>query len=444
MLASRHKEHSRALTPAWEVVPIEDIGIVHAGGTPSRSQTAFWGGSIPWVTPGELTKLASKWLVETRECITQDGLANSATVLLPPNTLLVTTRATIGAVAIASVPVATNQGFKNIVPVRSADPIFYYYVISALTSELSRLASGSTFDEISRRDFVRVSVPRPPLPEQRRIAEILDTADRAIGETEALISKLKHMKTGLMHDLLTRGLDERGQLRDPDARPEQFKETPLGRIPREWEVRPLGQLIDSVVDGPFGSNLKTGHYIEEPGVRVVRLQNIGTGYFNDADKAWVSEDHAQTLRRHQVLPGDLLVASLGDDNHPIARACMYPDDFQPGIVKADCFRLRLVKSLALHKYVMYVLDCPSTRGDINLLGQGVTRDRVNLSIVRQIRLRVPAVSEQHRIVEILDAHDARIRAEEAYRDKLKLQKKSLMDDLLTGRVRVETAQEVGA
>ena len=436
MLVSHENKRSRAMPTDWEVVPIEDIGVVHAGGTPSRSQPAFWGGSIPWVTPGELTKVASKWLVETRERITQGGLASSAAVLLPPNTLLVTTRATIGVVAIAGVPVATNQGFKNIVPARSVDPVFYYYVISALTSELSRLASGSTFDEISRRDFVRVSVPRPPLPEQHRIAEILDTADKAIGETEALISKLKHMKTGLMHDLLTRGLDERGQLRNPDAHPEQFKKTPLGRIPREWEVRPLGLLIDSAVDGPFGSNLKTEHYIEEPGVRVVRLQNIGTGYFNAADKAWVSEDHAQTLRRHQVLPGDLLVASLGDDNHPIARACIYPDDFQPGIVKADCFRLRLVKSLTLHRYVMHVLDCPSTRGDINLLGQGVTRDRVNLSIVRQIRLRVPAVSEQHRIAEILDAHDTRIRAEEAYRDKLKLQKKGLMDNLLTGKVRV--------
>ena len=286
-------------------------------------------------------------------------------------------------------------------------------------------------------ELANIRIAVPPLSEQRHIAEILDTADLAIGQTEILISKLKQMKTGLMHDLLTRGLDERGQLRDPDAHPEQFKDSVLGQIPREWEIRSLDQLIESAVDGPFGSNLKTEHYVGQPGVRVVRLQNIGTGYFNDADKAWISEDHAETLRRHEIVPGDLLVASLGDDNHPIARACIYPNDFQAGIVKADCFRLRLVKSLAIHRYIMYVLDCPSTRGDINLLGQGVTRDRVNLSTVRQVRIRVPAVSEQHRIAEILDANDARIRAEEAYRDKLKLQKKGLMEDLLTGKVRVD-------
>jgi type I restriction enzyme S subunit len=100
------------------------------------------------------------------------------------------------------------------------------YIVQLLNSDLhlqqvEDVAGGSTRQRISRSNLGAISIPLPPLPEQRRIAEILDTADRAIGETEALISKLKQMKIGLMHDLLTRGLDERGQLRDPDAHPEQ-------------------------------------------------------------------------------------------------------------------------------------------------------------------------------------------------------------------------------
>ena len=135
-----------------------------------------------------------------------------------------------------------------------------------LVTELSSPQEAATVHTgvpgLNRNEFAYLMlVDVPTLPEQRRIAEILDTADRAIGETEALISKLKHMKTGLMHDLLTRGLDERGQLRDPDAHPEQFKETPLGRIPREWESAIAGsdfvRVADGIKPGPFGSSINT-------------------------------------------------------------------------------------------------------------------------------------------------------------------------------------------
>lgn len=142
-----------------------------------------------------------------------------------------------------------------------------------------------------------------------------------------------------------------------------------------------------------------------------------------------------------MINGDLLVASLGDENHPIARACLYPDKM-PAIVKADCFRLRMRSTDAINGYIMYVLNCPTTRTDISALGQGVTRDRVNLTTLQQVRVRIPPIREQQNIVSMLDTHDTRIRAEEAYRDKLKLIKHGLMDDLLTGRVRVPVGEGI--
>jgi type I restriction enzyme S subunit len=284
--------------------------------------------------------------------------------------------------------------------------------------------------------FDEFTIPIFSLPEQRRIGEILDTADEAIRQTERLIAKLKLIKAGLLHDLLTRGLDDHGQLRDPQAYPEQFKDSPLGKIPKEWEICILEDLVASAVDGPFGSNLKTEHYVSTPGVRVVRLQNIGSGYFDDTDKAYISNAHAHALLRHEVAAGDLLIASLGDDNHPIARACLYPADASPGIVKADCFRFRLKHSLAVHAYVMHVFNCTSTRGDINALGHGVTRDRVTLTTIQRVRIRVPPVEEQTRLGAAIEAHDARIRAEEAAMEKLRQVKRGLMDDLLAGKVRV--------
>jgi type I restriction enzyme, S subunit len=297
-------------------------------------------------------------------------------------------------------------------------------------------SSGTTRLRINLSALKTVHVWAPPLPEQSRIASVLDTVDEAIAKTEALTAKLKQVRAGLLHDLLTRGLDENGQLRDPIAHPEQFKDSLLGRIPRKWEVKPIAEMVASAVDGPFGSNLKTAHYINDHGVRVVRLQNIESGWFDNSDKAFISEEHALNLRRHEVTAGDLLVASMGDENHPLARACLYPAYLPPGIVKADCFRLRMKPTMEVNAFVMLLLNCPNTRREVNLLGQGVTRDRVNLTTLLTLRVLQPPIEEQEQIVGAIHALDNAIQKEESGHAKLALLKSGLMNDLLTGRVRV--------
>jgi type I restriction enzyme S subunit len=113
-----------------------------------------------------------------------------------------------------------------------------------LKADMVRLASGTTFLEISKADFSRIRTNRPKHPEQRRIAFVLDTMDEAIAKTEAVIAKLKQVRAGLLHDLLTRGLDENDQLRDPIAHPEQFQDSPLGCIPRDWVTAEIATLCD--------------------------------------------------------------------------------------------------------------------------------------------------------------------------------------------------------
>ena len=208
-----YKSYITALPSSWKKVPLQNIGTIHAGDTPSRSVPEFWGGDIPWATPGELTDLKYKIVNKTDESITDAGLSNSSANLLPIGTLLLTTRATIGNVAIAGISLSTNQGFKNIILFDNADIDFYYHLIQFISPEFIRRASGTTYLEISGSELAKVLVPIPPLREQRRIAEILDSADEAIRATERVIDKLKQVKKGLLHDLLTRGLDENGQLR---------------------------------------------------------------------------------------------------------------------------------------------------------------------------------------------------------------------------------------
>jgi type I restriction enzyme, S subunit len=144
-----------------------------------------------------------------------------------------------------------------------------YWLLS--NTALKRLDAATGVPGLNRNDVYAIQTHRPEPAEQSRIAAVLDTVDEAIAKTEAVIAKLKQVRAGLLHDLLTRGIDKHGQLRNPSTHPEQFQDSSLGCIPGEWGIKTLNELVASAVDGPFGSHLKTEHYVNEPGVRVVRL-----------------------------------------------------------------------------------------------------------------------------------------------------------------------------
>jgi len=186
----------------WRECRLGDLGTVIGGGTPSREKTEYWDGDIPWITPGELTGRRNKYVFETQNCISELGLHASGAQLLPEGSLLVTSRATIGSSALTAKPMATNQGFKNLVPNADVDPSFLFHLSRTLGREMKRRASGTTFLEISRREFERIVVWIPTLEEQRRIAEILDMTDKAIRATERIIAKLRLQLCGVKHDLL--------------------------------------------------------------------------------------------------------------------------------------------------------------------------------------------------------------------------------------------------
>jgi type I restriction enzyme S subunit len=231
-----------SLPDGWNKYFLRDmIERVVGGGTPSRAVQTYWNGDIPWASVKDFRD-TSQILNDTEEHISPLGLANSAANLIEPGAALICTRMAVGRAAISAHPVAINQDIKALYP-REHLHVRYLLLLLAFTRrELESKSIGSTVKGITLKDLLSLQVLIPPLPEQRRIADMLDTVDAAIQQTEALIAKLKLMKAGLLHDLLTRGLDEQGNLRDPDAHPEQFKDSPLGRIPRGWEVRSLGTI----------------------------------------------------------------------------------------------------------------------------------------------------------------------------------------------------------
>lgn len=413
--------NNAATYPAeWEVVPLKSLGEIKSGGTPSRNVPAYWNGTIPWVTPTELTGMSEKYLRETQERITPAGLAASAACLLPAGSLLVTTRATIGSIAIAGLPITTNQGFKNIVPNAGTNSEFFYYCLQTLVPEMYRRAIGSTFQEISKKEFERISTPRPQKPEQTAIAGILDTVDEAIRQTAAVIEKLKKIKSGLLHDLLTRGIDEDGQLRDPIRHPEQFKDSPLGKVPKDWEMQILSFCTDIVMgQSPPGNTYNT----QRKGLPLIN----GPVEFGDRFPTALQWTKFPTKL---CKVGDILFCVRGSTT---GRMNIANDIYCIGRGVAA---IRGLAGVALTGFVEFFLQRLAQRILEEARGSGSTFPNISSTRLALTPILRPPLPEQEAIVKAVSSSDDRVRAEESTLRKLTMMKQGMMQDLLTGRVRV--------
>lgn len=313
----------------------------------------------------------------------------------------------------------------------------YSYLIRVVLSHFYKrqvdiAAAGAAQRNISRSDIHSIKFPLPPLDEQRRIAGILDTVDKAIRQTDELIAKLQQVKAGLLHDLLTRGLDERGRLRDPEAHPEQFVETELGRLPAEWEILPLSEIGD-VDRGKFAHRPRNdprfygGPY---PFVQTGDIAEANGGILHKYSQT-LNERGTEVSRKFPAGTVAITIAANIADTAILGRPMYFPDSIVGAVVKSPH-----------HERYVELYIRKAKRG-LDAQAPQSAQKNINLQVLRPLLIPVPPSDEQNRIAEIYEAHDTRIRAEEAYRDKLTKLKQGLMQDLLTGRVRVGADSELG-
>lgn len=228
------------LPDGWKRVKLgEVINKIGDGGTPPREDYSNFNGGIPWVVIEDIKKR----IYSTKETLSLKGLRRSNAKLWKKGSIILSFGATIGEVGIAEIDLATKQGIAGIE--LKEKKIFYnflYFLLLTKKQELLRYANQTTISEI-RPETIKEKIQflLPPLPEQKKIAEILETVDNAIEKTDAIIGKYKRIKQGLMQDLLTKGIDEKGQIRSEQTH--KFKDSPLGRIPEEWEVVRLGEIL---------------------------------------------------------------------------------------------------------------------------------------------------------------------------------------------------------
>ena len=161
---------------SWAFVRLKHIGTVVGGGTPKTNTPSYWDGEIPWLTPADLSGYTAMYISSGGRKITKDGLKTSSAQLMPQGTVLYSSRAPIGYVAISANPITTNQGFKSVVPYNFSMSEYLYYCLKTRTPDIEQRATGTTFKEISGSAMAETIVPLPPLAEQQRIVDSLHTA----------------------------------------------------------------------------------------------------------------------------------------------------------------------------------------------------------------------------------------------------------------------------
>jgi len=304
--------------------------------------------------------------------------------------------------------------------------IFYNLV----HKDIQYYIQGGTRSKLNQSELRNIEVPLPPLTEQRRIAEILDTIDKAIQKTEALISKLKAMKQGMLHDLLTRGLDKNGKLRDLKTHPEQFKDSPLWRIPKEWI---LSRIIN-VASIKYGISDAIDQTLIR-GVPTITLPCVSPLGELTLDKDLMALTDPGKLSPHDFLqPGDLLFNWRNGSREHLGKTAYYNGNGEHTHV-GFLLRVRTDPKKCRSRYLWRLLCFMKAKGFF-LAAKGQVNNTFNSTELADVRIILPSINEQLTIDSVLESHDSRIRTEEQYRDKLKLQKKGLMYDLLTGKIRV--------
>lgn len=424
------------LPRGWVRLTMGELGRWFGGGTPSKANPCFWtGGKIPWVSPKDMK---SDLITDTKDHITEDAVAQSATNLVEAGSVLIVVRSGILQhtlpVAVASRQVALNQDLKAVKPLENIRSDYLALALKAFERDILHTCTktGTTVQSLELPVFLRFQIPVAPLPEQRQIvAEIekqftrLEAGLAALRRVQANLKRYRatvlkaacegqlvptevelhrqhktksaQLETGA--ELLTRILAERrkkwagrGKYKELSA-PDTSKRP---AVPDGWTWATVEQLAapepNSITDGPFGSNLKTEHYMDS-GPRVLRLQNIGDGVYVD-EEAHITQAHFERLQKHRIFAGDVVIAGFGE-NPP--RCCIIPESLGPAIVKADCIRFKPHSSV-LPKYMNAALNSDPVRKRTKGMVHGVGRPRLNLGEIKSIVLPLPPLAEQTRIV----------------------------------------------
>ena len=409
----------------WNLKKLKHTFTISSGTTPKSDNLEYWDGDIPWVTPADY-KTEDKYVYHGRKFLSEAGLNAANLQLLPVNSIIFSKRAPIGAVAITGAKLAINQGCISCVPAIECDIRYYYFILSIYTEQFNLLGSGTTFKEISSKDFGNFTVPAPSVSVQEKLADYLDRKcsqiDAIIARQQEVIKKLKAYKLSVITEAVTKGLN-------PDVPMKDSGVDWIGAIPEHWETASVSR-VATVVRGASPRPAGDPRYFNGQDVPWITVAEVtkDDGKYITATESYLTEEGAKYSRL--VEEGTLLLsnsgATLGVPKVTLITGCI-----NDGSVAF--FNLKVEQM-----YLLYIFK--SRTLELRKQMQGYGQPNLNTTIIKSIAIPVPHPEEQKSICKYLDkrckAVDDAIKIKEKVVDRLAKYKKSLIYEVVTGKKEV--------
>lgn len=397
----------------WDVVELGHLVNYEKGKAPKQISNQELSGTLPYLGVETLRGgVFHQWAEHT----------DSLVKVNPNDTILIWDGFYSGEAFIGFEGVLSSTAVKIEPKVQALDRNFLYNFLKTRFGELNSKHSGMFLKHVSKVVFESLNVPLPPLPEQRKIASILSTVDETIQKTHEIIAKTQQLKKGLMQQLLTKGIGHT-----------KFKKTEIGDIPQNWTIERLDALISIehgfAFHGEFFANhgpvlLTPGNFAEDGGL-----------YFNDRNLKRYSGEYPS---EYELKPGDLIVVMT--DLSPLCKILGNPALIPEGETMLHNQRLGKVKITSdrlTKNFLYYVFLLRRYKNHLKATATGSTVRHTAPSRILQLRISVPPIGEQEKMVSVLSAVDDRIRQTAERKQQLERLKEGLMQVLLTGEVRVK-------
>ena len=394
----------------WIECKISDIGTVVGGATPSTKKNEYYeGGNIAWITPKDLATFSGRYIQRGERNITEIGLKSCSTQLLPQNTILFSSRAPIGYVAIAANEVCTNQGFKSVIPNEDTDPLFLFYLLKYNKDRIEGMGSGTTFKEVSGNTMKNIVVNVPADKEiQTKIASLLGAIDDKIEENERINNNLLEQLNQLFIEFSTRC---------------------------EWNYLSIGEIAEKVAMGPFGSNIKVSTFVES-GVPIISGNHLRGYFLEEQSYNYITEAHADKLKNSIVYPKDIVFTHAGN----IGQVAMIPDgcEYPYYVLSQRQFYLRCNTMMVAPEYVLLFFH--SKQGQHELLSYanqtGVPSIAQPASNLKKICLPIPPISEQKKWLLVVEPIIAMYQNNYQETKRLSILRDTLLPKLMSGELDV--------
>lgn len=386
-------------TKVWESTKIGEIAEVVGGGTPKTEVEEYWNGEIKWFTPSEIGK--TKYIFDSERHITNEGLKNSSAKLLPKNTILLSSRATVGEISIASTECSTNQGFQSLITKNNVDNEFIYYLITTIKNEFLRRSSGSTFLEISKNEIKRIPINILELSEQNKISNLFSAIDNKIEILEKKHQYYQDFKKYLMQRIFS---SQEDKLR--------FKND------KQWNVYLLRNFINEYNER-MGN--KSNLPILSSTLNGIFLQNE---YFN---KSVSSKD----VKNYKIVPnGYFTYRSMSDTGK---FRFNIQSIVEVGII-SPAYPVFSTQNIDDYFLYYYLNNSNFIKKQILSLKEGGTRYALSFSKFKKLKISLPSLEEQEKIANFLSAVDKKIDLIQTQIQKMEEFKKGLLQQMFVVRI----------